>query len=195
MENLAPILLNYDIPTKEYVDSAIVAGGVGFKAYAGRWQPAWISSKAFSPLTTQGYWIYAYRIMAQSSINMISVENLAASGGSFCIAVYSDAYPWPGTQLVKSASISSTTAGWKSASLAITAKIFWLAIHNLSPTAVPMRALTTSNPYSPGCLTSTGVNFMDGGYAYNVGSSTTPTTWSTAGNVDATAIALFLRAG
>ena len=187
MENLSPISATLDLTNKKYVDDHTIP----FSGYTTRWGPAWPSSKASVPFDTQAKWIYAYRVVSKVNISTIAVEVMtAAAGGKIRLGVYSDAYPWPGTLLLSSSDITTDAVGIKTATLAITKGAFWLAVHNLHTAAISMRALTDSNPYSPGSITTD----MKSGFGYSVGSTTTPPTWPAGTGTDASAIMFLLKA-
>lgn len=192
MENLAPILNSNDIPTKAYVDAK--AASSGFNAYSGRWAPAWPTPKAQVSLVISPRMIYAYRAVTQVAIQSVAVEVAGAlAGGSARILTYSDANPWPGTQLAAQV-VTTDAVGIKTVTMSIAKGSFWLAIHNLSSSAITLRGVTEPDPYSPGSIDATAIYAMASGIAYDTGGTTSPPTWPAGSGVDVLGASLLLRA-
>lgn len=192
MDNLAPIDVALAIPTKAYVDGKTSSDG--FDVSSGRWAPAWPSSKAALIFSIPSYWIYAYRISSKVNIQSIAVELVTAlAGGTFKLLLYSDAKPWPGT-LISTVGLTADAKGIKTAAIPSAPGAFWLALHNTSASALGFRSVIETNPYTPGSVDTTAANAFASGIGYNVGSATTPPTWTAGNGTDAVGLELLLRA-
>jgi len=121
------------------------------------WVPIWPFAN-LSTVTLAPGQIRVARVIMGQACKTVQVEVTTLAATTFVrVAVYADSGgTQPGALLAQTADIDVSTAGTKSAALAIPAGPCWIAMQNKSTTNTPtMRQIVGSDPYLPGVDTPT----------------------------------------